>query len=65
MRVLKAAPHAHETIVMFGDGNTDLEAKPPADAVIGYGGIADRAKVRENADWFVKDFADVLAVLDE
>ena len=27
MRVLKAAPHGFGTIVMVGDGNTDLEAK--------------------------------------
>lgn len=43
-------------IVMIGDGVTDVQAKPPADAVIGYGGIVARAAVQETADWFVDDF---------
>jgi phosphoserine phosphatase len=40
-------------IVMVGDGATDLQAKPPADCVIGYGGVVARAAVKEKADWFV------------
>ena len=62
---LKRAPHAHACVVMVGDGGTDLEAKPPADAFIGFGGVAERGAVRDGADWFVRDFADVLAVLEE
>ena len=56
---LKRAPHAHACVVMVGDGGTDLEAKPPADAFIGFGGVAERGAVRVGADWFVRDFADV------
>ena len=66
---LQRAPHAHACVVMVGDGGTDLEAKPPADAFIGFGGVAERGAVRDGADWFVRDrdFADVdvLAVLEE
>ena len=66
-RAQKAAPHSFGTVVMVGDGNTDLEAKGAgaADAFLGFGGIAERAKVRDNADWFVRDFKDVLAVLED
>jgi phosphoserine phosphatase len=52
-----------DKVVMIGDGVTDLEAKPPADAFIGYGGIVSREPVREGADWFVTDFQDVLQAL--
>ncbi len=51
--------------LMVGDGVTDLEAKPPADAFLGYGGVVSRDAVKQAADWFVTDFADVLPyVLD-
>jgi len=55
--------HGYETVVMVGDGATDMEARPPASAFIGYGGIAERTKVKQGADWFIKDFADVIEVL--
>jgi hypothetical protein len=37
----------------------DLEARPPAVAVIGFGGIADRPAVRAGADWFVYALSDI------
>ena len=43
-------------VVMIGDGVTDVQAKPPADLVIGYGGIVVREAVRDTADWFIEDF---------
>ena len=47
----------YNTMVMVGDGATDLEAKIPggADIVVGYGGAQRRAKVEAEADWFVLD----------
>ena len=45
---------------MVGDGATDLQARPPADVMLGFGGIAVRPAVRDGADWFVYDFASVL-----
>ena len=50
-------------VVMVGDGATDLEAKPPAKAVIGFGGVVTREVVREKSDWFVKDFAEVTEIV--
>ena len=52
---IKAA-HGYEEMVMVGDGATDLQAKPPADAVLGYGGVVERAAVVQGACWFFRDF---------
>lgn len=44
---------------MLGDGATDMQAKPPATAFIGYGGIVVRESVRKGADFFITDFAEL------
>lgn len=41
---------------MIGDGATDLEASPPADHFIGYGGNIVREEVRNRARNYVVDF---------
>lgn len=54
--------YPYETIVMVGDGITDLEAVQEtggADIFIGYGGVVKRQAVADAADWFVDSF-DVL-----
>ena len=48
---------------MIGDGATDLQARPPADVFIGYGGVSERQNVKEGADWYVKDFQLVTDIL--
>ena len=48
------------TAAMIGDGASDLEAKPAVDLFIGFGGVAERPVVRENADVFVRELQDVL-----
>lgn len=53
----------YTTMVMIGDGATDAQAKPPAQAFIGFGGVVVRETVRQTADWFVTDFADLLHIL--
>eukprot|EP00475_Leptophrys_vorax_P045985 TRINITY_DN9724_c0_g1_i1.p1 TRINITY_DN9724_c0_g1~~TRINITY_DN9724_c0_g1_i1.p1 ORF type:complete len:240 (-),score=72.12 TRINITY_DN9724_c0_g1_i1:143-841(-) len=55
--------HGYKKLVFIGDGATDLEARPPADCFIGYGGVAVRQKVKEQADWFITDFAQLLELL--
>lgn len=52
-----------QSVVMIGDGATDMEASPPADAFIGYGGNVVRSKVKEEAKWFVTDFQDLIEEL--
>ena len=48
-----------------GDGATDAQAKPPADAFVGFGGVVAREAVVAKADWFVEDFHDVVVALAE
>merc|ERR1719353_528855 len=60
------AKHGYKTVVMVGDGATDMEARDipgGADSFIGFGGIAVREKVEKGADWFVLDFKDMIAEL--
>lgn len=57
--------HGYERMVMVGDGATDLQAVPPADAFVGFGGVAVREAVKEGACWFVTDFDDVVNVVEK
>lgn len=50
----------YKTVVMIGDGVTDLEAKPPAKLFIGYGGVVVREKVKKQADWFISSFKELI-----
>ena len=40
------------SMVMIGDGKTDMEAKQAGVSVIGFGGVVDRPIVRELADFY-------------
>ncbi|XP_038615823.1 phosphoserine phosphatase [Tachyglossus aculeatus] len=51
-------------VVMVGDGVTDMEACPPADAFVGFGGNVVRQQVKENAKWFITDFVELLRELE-
>lgn len=42
-------------MAMIGDGKTDLEAKQTGATVIGFGGVAQRSIVLEQADIYLKD----------
>lgn len=53
-----------ETIIVVGDGATDAEARPPADAFIGFGGVEARPEVQALADWYVTRFAELLDELN-
>lgn len=54
-----------KTVVMVGDGATDVEARAEggADIVIGYGGTVRRESVEKSADWFVMDFKELVEAL--
>ena len=56
--------NAYQTMVMVGDGATDAQAKPPAKAFIGFGGVAVREAVKSNADWFVMDFDGLTQIVE-
>ncbi|XP_041349818.1 phosphoserine phosphatase-like isoform X2 [Gigantopelta aegis] len=53
----------HKQLVMVGDGATDMETCPPADAFIGYGGNVVRESVKEKASWFITDFQELIGEL--
>lgn len=57
--------HGFNNLVMIGDGSTDLEAAPPADAFIGFGGVVVRERVRREAKWFVHSFTELTEILEE
>lgn len=62
IRKLKSE-HGYNSVVMIGDGVTDMQAKPPADAFIGFGGVIVRKPVKEGADWFITDFNEIINIL--
>jgi glycerol-3-phosphate dehydrogenase (NAD+) len=56
----------YSTVVMVGDGITDLEAVQEsggADLFIGYGGVVQRPPVAAGADWFVLSHDQLIAAL--
>lgn len=59
------AKYGYKNLVMVGDGATDMEASPPADAFIGYGGNIVRDKVQKGAKWFVTDFQELIDAFKE
>ncbi|KAL6622781.1 hypothetical protein ACP70R_032660 [Stipagrostis hirtigluma subsp. patula] len=56
---------SYKTLVMIGDGATDLEARQPggADLFICYGGVHMREAVAGKADWVISDFRQLMAYL--
>jgi len=62
------AKHGFKTVVMIGDGATDMEARDVpggADAFVGFGGVVVRDKVAAGADWFVDNFDVLVQALSE
>jgi phosphoserine phosphatase len=53
----------YRQLVHIGDGVTDLEACPPADIFIGFGGNQVRERVRKECHWFVTDFTELIDAL--
>ena len=51
-----------ERVVMVGDGMTDVEARPPALCMIGYGGVVVREPVKQRCDWFITDWRELMHV---
>jgi phosphoserine phosphatase len=51
------------TIVMVGDGASDLEVQGDVDFVVGFGGYAVREKVKQGADAFILSLSELPALL--
>lgn len=56
----------YRSIVMVGDGATDLEARTPdaAGIFIGYGGVVARPNIAAEADWYVYNIQDLTDALE-
>jgi len=50
-------------IVMIGDGVSDLETKPVVDLFVGFGGYAERPKVKAGAAAFIHRLAELIPLL--
>ena len=57
------AEFSPSSIVMVGDGVSDLETRPVVDRFIGFGRYVVRPKVKAGAEFFVHALDDVLALL--
>lgn len=55
--------YKYNSVIMVGDGATDLEACPPADGFIGFGGNVTRNIVKQNSHWFVHCFSELIEKL--
>mmetsp|Transcript_12953 Transcript_12953/g.14841 ORF Transcript_12953/g.14841 Transcript_12953/m.14841 type:complete len:390 (+) Transcript_12953:51-1220(+) len=56
--------HFQHRVVMIGDGATDAQAKPPATAFVGFGGVVERDAVKQQADWFVTSFDELTTIVE-
>jgi phosphoserine phosphatase len=54
-RICRRLRMHHSSLVMIGDGKTDLEAKLAGAYMIGFGGVVRRPLVEEQADSYVVD----------
>ncbi|WKJ91276.1 HAD-IB family phosphatase [Methylomonas montana] len=61
-RICRRLRMHHSSLVMIGDGKTDLEAKLAGAYMIGFGGVVRRPLVEEQADHYVAD-ASLAAIL--
>lgn len=53
------AEYGAGTVVMVGDGVSDLETQPLVERFIGFGRYAERERVRDGADRFIRGFAEL------
>lgn len=60
INIIRRSCDANVNITMIGDGATDLEASPPANNFIGYGGNIIRDEVRNRAHYYVTDFQQLI-----
>ena len=53
--VLNVRARAHGKAAFVGDGVTDLEAREAVDRFIGFGGVRERERVADAAEFYVRD----------
>ncbi len=57
--------YGYRSLVMVGDGATDLEARQPggAEIFIGYGGVVERPTIAGKADWYIYNIESLITAL--
>ena len=56
--------YGYKSVVMIGDGYTDLMTKKVADAFIGFGGNIVRPNIRKESDWYVYSMDEIRRVFN-
>ena len=56
--------YSPQKIVAVGDGVSDLESKPVVDMFIGFGRYALREKVKQEANFFITDLAEIVSLIE-
>ncbi|GIL65429.1 hypothetical protein Vafri_19184 [Volvox africanus] len=59
--------YGYDSVVMVGDGATDMEARleGAASLFIGYGGVVVRKNIAEKADWYIMDIQQLIDALQK
>ena len=55
--------HIGSTLVMVGDGASDMECRGVADLFVGFGGFIERPKVKAGSEAFIRGFDELPALL--
>ena len=65
--VVSLLTERYGSVVMVGDGATDMEARDQgaADAFIGYGGFKVRESIQAGACWFVHEMKEMTETIQE
>lgn len=48
--------YQYDSVIMIGDGQTDLETKSVVDIFIGYGGVVERTNIKKHCECYITDF---------
>ena len=62
--VIKELSKKFKNIIMIGDGSTDLDTQPYVSAFIGYGGNIIREKIKENANYYITDYSQIINTIN-
>ncbi|GLI63668.1 hypothetical protein VaNZ11_006706 [Volvox africanus] len=59
--------YGYDSVVMVGDGATDMEARleGAASLFVGYGGVVVRKNIAEKADWYIMDIQQLIDALQK
>lgn len=64
IKVIKQLSEKFKNIIMIGDGSTDLDTQPYVSAFIGYGGNIIREKIKENANYYITDYSQIINTIN-